>query len=71
MKIMTQREMAEQGSLQECQKLHDWVNTAPLHQVKDSEASYKRSWAVEDVPVLEGECHRGSLYIHTKSKILS
>lgn len=36
------------------------MNTAPLHQVKDSEASHKRSWAVEDVPVLEGECHRGS-----------
>lgn len=61
----------EQGSLQERQKWHDWVNTAPLHQVKDSEASCKRSWAAEDVPVLEGECHRGSLCVHTKGEILS
>lgn len=44
---------------------------ALLHQVEDSEASCKRSWAVEDVPVLEGERHRGSLYVHTKSEILS
>ena len=47
----------EQGSLQECQKWHDWVNTAPLHQGEDSEASCKRSWAVEDVPVLEGDAY--------------
>lgn len=46
------------------------MNTAPIHQVQGSEASCQCSWAAEDVPALKGECHRGSLYTHTKRKTL-
>lgn len=70
-RLWRRERQTEQGFLQECQKWHDWMNAAPLHQVKGSETYYKCSWAVKDVPVLEGECHRGSLYVHTKSGMLS